>query len=119
MHVFHDGFNVLSFFLRWIGVVKTQVALTAKLGGQSEVEADGLGMADVQVAVWLWRKSGLYTTSMFAARDVLDHDVSNKIRRPIISWSRFWGGFGRFTFKRHVSGFSVSKTLIKNSVQST
>src|SRR5205814_1516612 len=82
LHVFHDRFNVLGFFFRWIGVVKTQVALTAKLGGQPEVEADSFGMADVQVAVWLWRKAGLYTAPMFAVRNVLDHDVSNKIRRP-------------------------------------
>src|SRR6185295_14816893 len=107
MHVFHDGFNVLGFFLRWIGIVKTQVALTAKLGGQSEVEADGLGMADVQVAVWLWRKSGLYTTSMFATRDVLDHDVSNEIRR-LIGWLRFCRSRSRFSFKRHVSDFSLT-----------
>jgi len=36
-------------------------------------------VADMQVAVWFGRKSGLYPPIIFTALDVLDNDVSNKI----------------------------------------
>src|SRR6185503_13783931 len=64
-NIIHDGFDVFSLFLRRIGVVESQIALAAKLCGQSEVEADGFGVTYVQIAVWLGRKSSLYTSVMF------------------------------------------------------
>ena len=53
-----DGVDVLDVFLDRVGVVEAQVAAAAELGGDAEVEADGLGVADVQVAVGLGRKAG-------------------------------------------------------------
>jgi hypothetical protein len=38
-------------------------------------------MADVQVAVWLWRKAGLTLPHVCRSR-CPDHDVSNKIEGP-------------------------------------
>ena len=58
-HVFLDGVDVLLLFLFGIGVVEAQVGLAAELVGEAEVEADGLGVADVEVAVGLGRKAGL------------------------------------------------------------
>src|SRR3546814_11722109 len=40
------------------GVVEAQVAQAAELGGDAEVQADRLGVADVQVAVGLGREAG-------------------------------------------------------------
>ncbi len=57
--VLHDGIDVLLLFLLGIGVVEAQVGLAAELVGEAEVEADGLGVADVEVAVGLGRKAGL------------------------------------------------------------
>ena len=58
-HVFLDGVDVLLLFLFGIGVVEAQVGLAAELVGEAEVEADGLGVADVQIAVGLGWKAGL------------------------------------------------------------
>ena len=58
-HVLLDGVHVLLLFLLGIGVVEAQVGEAAELVGQTEVEADGLGVADVQVAVGLRRKARL------------------------------------------------------------
>ena len=53
-----DRVDVFLIFLGRIGVVETQVALAAELFGQAKVQADALGMADVQVAVGLRREAG-------------------------------------------------------------
>ncbi len=54
-----DGIDVLLLFLFGIGVVEAQVGFSAELIGQSKVKTDGLGVADVEVAVGLGRKAGL------------------------------------------------------------
>ncbi len=51
--VFLDGVDVLLLFFFGIGVVEAQVGFAAELVGETEVEADGLGVADVEVAVGL------------------------------------------------------------------
>ncbi|MNC35625.1 hypothetical protein D3C75_841140 [compost metagenome] len=53
-----DRVNVFLVFLGRVGVVEAQVALAAEFLGQAEVQADRLGMADVQVAVGLRREAG-------------------------------------------------------------
>jgi hypothetical protein len=59
-HVFHNGIYVLLLFLFGIGVVEAQVCFAAELVGEAEIDADGLGVADVKVAVGLGRKARLY-----------------------------------------------------------
>jgi hypothetical protein len=57
-----------------IGVVKAQIAFAAKLLGDAEVEADGFGVADVQIAVWFGREAGVNTAVMLAAVHIFpDH----------------------------------------------
>ena len=53
-----DGVDVLLLFLHRVGVVEAQVAAPAELAGDAEVEADRLGVADVEVAVGLRREAG-------------------------------------------------------------
>ena len=48
-----DTANVLLVFLAGVCVVKTQVALATVLLGKTKVDAQTLGVAYVQVAVWL------------------------------------------------------------------
>ena len=51
-----DRIHILDFFFRGIGVVHPQITNAAELAGDTEVEADGFGVADVQIAVWLrWK----------------------------------------------------------------
>src|SRR5690606_10797385 len=53
-----DRVDVFLVLLLGIGVVETQVAAPAELVGHPEVQADRLGMADVQIAVRLGREAG-------------------------------------------------------------
>ncbi len=53
VHVRLDGVDVLLLFLHRVGVVEAQVAAPAELLRDAEVEADGLGVPDVEVAVGL------------------------------------------------------------------
>ena len=57
-HVALDGVDVLLLLLHRVGVVEAEVAVAAELLRDAEVQADGLGMADVQVAVGLGREAG-------------------------------------------------------------
>ncbi len=57
-HVGLDGVDVLLLFFHRVGVVEAQVAAAVELGGDAEVEADRLGVADVEVAVRLRREPG-------------------------------------------------------------
>ena len=52
-----DRVDVLLLFLLGVGVVEAQVADAAVIGREAEVEADALGVADVQIAVRLGRKA--------------------------------------------------------------
>jgi len=51
-----DGIDVLGVFRDRISIVETHVAAAAVLERQSEVQADGLGVAEMQVAVGLGGK---------------------------------------------------------------
>ena len=58
LHRVEDRVDVLLLFLLRVGVVEAQVADAAVVLRQAEVQADALGVADVQVAVGLGRKAG-------------------------------------------------------------
>jgi hypothetical protein len=57
VHRLDDRVDELLLFLLRVGVVEAQVADAAVVGGQAEVQADALGVTDVQVAVGLGRKA--------------------------------------------------------------
>jgi hypothetical protein len=59
-----DGVHVLNLLFGGIGVVEAQVAGAPVLPGQAEIQADGFGMADVQVPVGLRREAGGHGTAM-------------------------------------------------------
>ena len=69
-------------FLLGIRVVEAQVGLAAELVGQPEVQADGLGVPDVQIAVGLGRKAGLDDRiAELLGLQVLNHSVADEVRR--------------------------------------
>ncbi len=82
-----DRVDILLLFLLGVGVVEAQVGLSAKLLRQPEVQADGLGMADVQVAIGLGRKAGVDAALEFVGLQIVDDDVADKVRP--------FGGFAR------------------------
>ena len=65
VHVFGDGVHILDVFLGRVGVVHAQVADAAELAGDAEVEADGFGVADVEIAVRLRRKARVNLRILF------------------------------------------------------
>ena len=56
--VFLDGFPLLCGFLARIGVVKTEVTDRVVFLGNAEVQADGLGVTDMEKTVWFRWKTG-------------------------------------------------------------
>src|SRR5207253_10726277 len=92
-HVLHDGVDVFGLFLLRIRVIEAQVGLAAKLVCQSEVQADGFGVSDMQVAVRLGRKTSLHPPAVLVGLQVFQNDVANEIRWTSLSRSVDpWGG---------------------------
>src|SRR5205807_1057008 len=81
LHILLDRFDILGFFFFWIGVVKTQIRVSAKLVGESKVEADCLGVADVQVSVRLRRKARLHPAAVLVRLQVVENNVAYEVRR--------------------------------------
>ena len=78
LNVFFDGVDVFVIFFFRVGIVKTQVAQAVVNIRQTEVQADGFGVADVQIAVRLGREAGL-DGCMFAAFEVFFDDGADKV----------------------------------------
>ena len=74
-----DGVHVLDVLLDRVGVVEAQVAMAAVLVRHAEIEADGLGVADVQVAVGLGRKAGDDLAAVDAGRHVGGDDLADEV----------------------------------------
>ena len=71
-------------FFFGIGVVEAQVALAVVNIGQAEVQADGFGVADVQVAVGFGRETGL-DGFVFAAFEVFfDEGADEMVVRELV-----------------------------------
>ena len=92
-----DGIDELLLFFGWIGVVKAEVAGAAELFGQAEADADGLGVADVQVAVGLGREArgddgAVAGLAPSALGDVLIDHLLDEV--PAVGL-QFTGGFAR------------------------
>ena len=95
-HVVLDRADVLGVFLGRVGVVQAQVALAAEFAGDAEIQADRLGVADVQVAVGFRREAGL-DGRVLAAGEVLANDLPDEVvlfRRWRGRWFRAWRTFG-------------------------
>ena len=73
MDVLFDGVHKLGVLLGGVGVVHAQVADAAEFFGRSEIDAQCLAVADVQVAVRLGRETGVdgLTGEAAAGRKIL------------------------------------------------
>src|SRR5882672_7270830 len=81
LYVGLDGINVFGFFFRRIRIVEAEIGFAAELVGEAEVEADGLGMADVQVSVGLGWEARLHAAFVFIGLQVVENDVANEVGR--------------------------------------
>ena len=82
-HVLLDRLDVGHLLLGRVGVVETQVAAPAEVLGDAEIEAERLGMADVQIAVGLRREAGDYALRP-PGRQVFANDVADEIARALV-----------------------------------
>ena len=112
--VFLDGVDVLLLFFFGIGVVEAQVGFAAELVGEAEVDADGLGVADVEVAVGLGGKAGLDdgVAELFGA-DVLGDDVVEEVGG---GGSVGGVGVGAFRIRVVIAGVSFLLLLFHGAV---
>ena len=78
-HVVLDRVDVFGLFFLGIGVVEAQVGVAAEFVGEAEIEADRLGVADVQIAVGLGRKAGLHAAGVLIGLQVVENDVANEV----------------------------------------
>ena len=77
--VVDDRIDVLLLFLRRVRVVEPQVELAAVLLREPEVQADALGMADVQIAVRLRRKPRMHAPAVLAGGPVGVDDLLDEV----------------------------------------
>jgi hypothetical protein len=77
-HVALDGVDILLLFFGRVGVVEAQVAAPAELLGDAEIQADRLGVADVEVAVWFGREAG-HHPGMALGVEVGLNDVADEV----------------------------------------
>jgi hypothetical protein len=94
-HVRLDGLHVLDVLLGRVRVVHAEVASTVVLAGDAEVEADGLGVADVEVAI-RFRRESRDDEAMPSRGCVLRDDVADEVRGN--------GGRGRHVGHNRVRG---------------
>ena len=91
VHVALDGVDIFLGFLGRVGVVVAQIAMAAELVGDAEIEANRLGVADMQVAVRLRRKTRddafLPPRKQVFLDDITDEIRSRAtLRRPLLSY---------------------------------
>jgi len=78
VQVLDDAVDVLLAFAGGVGVIQTQVELAAVLVGNGPVDVDGLGTADVQIAVGLGREAGMDLADL-ALGKVGINDIRQKV----------------------------------------
>ena len=80
LDVFLDGFHVFHVFFGGVCVIETQVAYASVFLRDAEVEADGLGVPDVQVSVRFRRKTCLHFSSVLSFLQVFFYNLFDEIQ---------------------------------------
>ena len=84
-----NAVDVLLVFLHRIGIVKAHVAIAAVVAGETKIQADALGMPNVQIAVRFRRETradldviGLSLFQLFGIRSRMAAPVAGKVGSP-------------------------------------
>src|SRR5262249_56015806 len=83
-HVLVDRVDVRDVLLGRVGVVEAQIAGTAVLVGDPEIQADRLGVADMEIAVRLGWKPRRHPAVMLSAGNVVGDDGADEIDRAAL-----------------------------------
>ena len=78
-YIFFDGVHILHVFLDRVGIVIPQITSAVVLLRCHEVQADGLGVTNMQVAVRLRRESRQNLVSVLAVFQILVNNIVDKI----------------------------------------
>src|SRR4030067_3300522 len=79
-YILFNRFHIFNFFLRWVSVIKSQVAKASKFGSQSKIKTDRFCMSDMEIPVRLRGETGMYTTIVLIILQVFFNDFSDKVR---------------------------------------
>ena len=80
----HAVANRIDIFLRFlfrIGIVETQVTQTTVIMRNTEIQANALGVADVQIAIGLGRETRFHTSVPFSGTIIFVDNIADKIGR--------------------------------------
>ena len=80
--VVDDGIDVFLLFFFGVGVVEAEIGFAAEFRGETEVQADGFGMADMQIAVGFGRKPSVDTALVLVRFQIVEDDVANEVGGP-------------------------------------
>jgi len=78
VQVLDDAVDVFLAFAGGVGVVQTQVEFAAVLVGNGPVDINGLGAADVQIAIGLRREAGVDLLHLALGKVGVD-DICQKV----------------------------------------
>ena len=78
-NVVDDRVDVFGLLGDGVGVVEAQLAQPAELVGDAKVDADCLGVPDVEIAVGFGREPGLHTTAECTLLDVGAHLIAHEV----------------------------------------
>ena len=95
MDIGHDRIDEFGFFLLRVGVVHPHVAEAAEFARDAEVEADRLGVADVEITVRLGWEAGV-DARVLSAPHIFCDDIADEIGRSGI----LVGGFRHAVARR-------------------
>ena len=77
-----DGLYVFGVLFSRVGIVETQVTNAVVFLSDTEIHADCLDVADMQVSVRLRRETRLNTSAIYSLSEVFFYDLLNKIEAP-------------------------------------
>ena len=73
--IVEDIFYIFVVLFAWVGVIEAQVANAIVVLSNAKVHTNGLGMADMQITIGLWGKTGLDATGILAVGQVFLHNL--------------------------------------------
>ena len=98
-YILLDRIDKLLLLFGRIGVIETQVTAAAEFLRDAEIEANRLGVTDVQIPVWLRRKSGHHGAMAFRG-EIIGDDIADEIAPHLC---------GRGSGVRHASSILLSR----------
>ena len=70
--IFFDGVDIFDVFFDRVGIIEAQVALAAKGFGGAKIDADSLGVTDMQITIRFWWETGMHVVEAAGAQIFFD-----------------------------------------------